>query len=67
MTEYITRTQAEQLEEAKRKAALVSQPSVQQENATHEGATEDQTGDRTGPGAGYDTEPEQVKDKGGVA
>lgn len=32
----------------------------------HEGATEAQVGDRTGPGAGYDDEPEQVKDKGGV-
>ena len=32
-----------------------------------EGATESKTGDRTGPGVGYDTEPEQVKDKGGVA
>ena len=31
-----------------------------------EGATESKTGDRTGPGVGYDTEPEQVKDKGGV-
>lgn len=35
--------------------------------AGHEGATESKTGDRTGPGVGYDTEPEQVKDKGGVA
>jgi len=33
----------------------------------HEGATEAETGDRTGPGAGYDLEPEQVDDKGGVA
>jgi len=33
----------------------------------HEGATEAQTGDRTGPGAGFDLEPEQVKDKGGVS
>ena len=30
------------------------------------GATEDQVGDRTGPGAGYDQEPRQEKDKGGV-
>lgn len=30
------------------------------------GATEEQTGDRTGPGAGYDQEPRQEKDKGGV-
>ena len=33
----------------------------------HEGATEAQTGDRTGPGAGYDTQPQQVRKKGGVA
>ena len=33
----------------------------------HEGATEDEIGDRTGPGAGYDKEPEQVKDPGGVS
>jgi hypothetical protein len=31
-----------------------------------EGATEKQVGDRTGPGAGYDKEPEQEDDKGGV-
>jgi len=33
----------------------------------HEGATEAQTGDRTGPGAGYDTQPQQVRKKGGVS
>lgn len=33
----------------------------------HEGATDEEIGDRTGPGAGYDKEPEKVKDKGGVA
>ena len=33
----------------------------------HEGAKDNEVGDRTGPGAGYDDEPEQVKDKGGVA
>ena len=32
----------------------------------HEGATDEEIGDRTGPGAGYDKEPEKVKDKGGV-
>lgn len=32
----------------------------------HEGATEDEVGDLTGPGAGFDKEPEKVKDKGGV-
>lgn len=33
----------------------------------HEGAIEEETGDRTGPGAGYDNEPEQDKDTGGIA
>jgi len=33
----------------------------------HEGATDKAVSDRTGPGAGYDTEPEQEKDRGGVA
>ena len=32
----------------------------------HEGATDDHVSDRTGPGAGYDKEPEKVRDKGGV-
>ena len=32
-----------------------------------EGATDEEVGDRTGPGAGYDLEPEQEKDRGGVA
>jgi len=32
-----------------------------------EGATEREVGDRTGPGAGYDNEPEQDKDRGGVS
>jgi hypothetical protein len=32
-----------------------------------EGATDEQVGDRIGPGAGYDIEPEQEKDGGGVA
>jgi hypothetical protein len=33
----------------------------------HEGGTEQQVGDLTGPGAGYDDEPEKVRDRGGVA
>ena len=33
----------------------------------HEGATEENVGDLGGPGAGYDNEPEQEKDTGGVA
>ena len=32
-----------------------------------EGATERDVGDLTGPGAGYDNEPEQDKDRGGVS
>jgi hypothetical protein len=31
------------------------------------GATDDAVGDRTGPAVGYDQEPEQEHDKGGVA
>jgi hypothetical protein len=31
-----------------------------------EGGTEGQVGDTSGPGAGYDGEPAQVKDEGGV-
>jgi hypothetical protein len=31
-----------------------------------EGGTEGQVGDTSGPGAGYDGEPGQVKDQGGV-
>ena len=34
---------------------------------SREGATDKEVGDRTGPGAGYDTEPEHEKDRGGVA
>ena len=34
--------------------------------AGREGATETQVGDRGGPGPGYDKEPEQERDKGGV-
>ena len=32
-----------------------------------EGATEKHVGDRTGPAAGYDEEPQQDEDPGGVA
>ena len=32
----------------------------------HQGGTEDDVGDTTGPGAGYDEEPEQDPDRGGV-
>ena len=33
----------------------------------HEGATDEQVGDTTGPGVGYDQEPVQERDKGGVS
>lgn len=33
----------------------------------HEGATEQQVGDRVGPGVGFDQEPEREKDEGGVS
>ena len=33
----------------------------------HEGATEQDISDRTGPGVGYDQEPEKEKDEGGVS
>ena len=33
----------------------------------HEGATEQQVGDRGGPGVGFDQEPEREKDEGGVS
>jgi hypothetical protein len=45
-------------------------PAVRQEDEDeqqHEGGTEKQVGDRTGPGAGYDQEPKQEPDEGGVA
>jgi hypothetical protein len=48
----------------------IEEPPDEQSAATqpdeHEGATEEETGDLTGPGPGYDQEPEKVKDKGGV-
>ena len=49
------------------KAARIKPGGPPRKPVDHEGATEAQTGDRTGPGAGYDIEPAQVKDKGGVA
>ena len=33
----------------------------------HEGATEREINDRTGPGVGYDQEPEKEQDRGGVS
>lgn len=42
-------------------------PAGDPDEDAHEGATEKEIGDRTGPGAGFDEEPQKVKDKGGVA
>jgi hypothetical protein len=41
--------------------------SDREQEPEHEGSTEKQVGDRSGPGAGYDQEPEQTEDQGGVA
>jgi hypothetical protein len=42
-------------------------PRAEPDSDEHEGATETDVGDLGGPGAGYDNEPEQEKDTGGVA
>ena len=44
-------------------------PSDQDDQArmSNEGGTEGQVGDTSGPGAGYDGEPAQVQDRGGVS
>jgi len=44
----------------------VENPAERTKTDEHEGATDDQVGDTTGPGVGYDQEPEQERDKGGV-
>jgi hypothetical protein len=36
------------------------------EQPEHEGATEEEVGDRKGPGPGFDEEPAKVDDAGGV-
>lgn len=46
-------------------ATATADPRTPQQDE-HEGATEEEVGDLTGPGAGYDQEPEQEKDRGGV-
>ena len=55
--------------DAEREGEPPAEPAV--EGATpdqdeHEGATDADVGDLTGPGAGYDQEPEQEVDEGGV-
>ena len=44
----------------------VENPAERTKTDEHEGATDDQVGDTTGPGVGYDQEPEQERNKGGV-
>jgi hypothetical protein len=42
-------------------------PEVDRRPDGHEGATEDQVSDRTGPGVGYDQEPEPETGEAGVS
>jgi hypothetical protein len=49
-----------------RRKAPAGDPADRTKTDEHEGATDEQVGDTTGPGVGYDQEPEQEKDKGGV-
>ena len=42
-------------------------PATTDQDAEHEGATEQQVGDRGGPGVGFDQEPEREKNEGGVS
>ena len=42
-------------------------PSKSTDPEEREGATDQEVGDRSGPGAGYDNEPEQERDRGGVS
>ena len=49
-----------------RKKAPAENPAERTTTDEHEGATDEQVGDTTGPGVGYDQEPEQQRDKGGV-
>jgi hypothetical protein len=49
-------------------ASGIATPADERDRArmSSEGGTEGQVGDTSGPGAGYDGEPRQVKDEGGV-
>ena len=49
-----------------RKKPPVGNPAERTTTDEHEGATDEQVGDTTGPGVGYDQEPAQERDKGGV-
>jgi hypothetical protein len=48
-------------------AVVTTSTQADQARMSNEGGTEGQVGDTSGPGAGYDAEPVQVKDKGGVS
>lgn len=50
-----------------RKTPPAQNPAERTTTEEHEGATDAQVGDTTGPGAGYDQEPVQERDKGGVS
>jgi hypothetical protein len=53
---------------ATRPGARVPAPKPEKAPEGHEGGTDSDIGDRGGPGAGYDKEPEQQKGRGsGVA
>jgi hypothetical protein len=61
-------TTSDQADGATGKTDSTVDPAGEREGAIeHEGATENEVGDRTGPGVGYDQEPEQTPDTGGVA
>ena len=60
-------TTSDQADGATGKPEPTTDRDVEHERAgEHEGATENEVGDRTGPGVGYDQEPVQERDKGGV-
>jgi hypothetical protein len=52
---------------APKKAHRKPRRRVEPPREEREGATEREVGDRTGPAAGYDNEPEQERDRGGVS
>ncbi|MEO6222229.1 MAG: hypothetical protein ABIP90_03195 [Vicinamibacterales bacterium] len=49
-----------------RQKPLTPNPAERTKTDEHEGATDAQVGDTAGPGVGYDQEPAQERDKGGV-
>jgi hypothetical protein len=68
MAQRSTKTRIHNQHEALHHPALKPKPPKRKaDRPSHEGATEDRVGDRTGPEAGYDDEPVPVKNRGGVA